>query len=168
MPDGQNSAHSTGKGTWHLAPDYRCDGDMNGPVQCREEGKSSMASHVHPRLDVKAVLSGVVGCGMAAAGGVAMFGLENGGIFVVLATSIVAAMLIGARWALLGMPAAAVLGGILFFVVFRALEPLATGGFDVFDWNLFWAMVMAVPSVVGAVIGLWARQRIPLGGSKSR
>jgi hypothetical protein len=99
-----------------------------------------------------------VACAIAAGGGLAMFGLENGGLFVLLATSVSAALLIGRRWALVAVPLATALGGILFFVLFRPEEPLLPGGFDVFSWNLFWAVAMAAPAFIGAVVGLWGRR----------
>lgn len=86
-----------------------------------------------------------------------MFGLENGGLFVLLATSAGAALLIGRGWALVAVPLATALGGILFFVLFRPTEPLIAGGFDFFSWNLFWAVAMAAPALIGAVVGLWGR-----------
>ncbi len=87
-----------------------------------------------------------------------MFGLENGGVFVLLATSVSAALLIGRRWALVAVPLATALGGILFFAIFRPEEPLIPGGFEIFGWNLFWAVAMAAPAFLGAFVGLWVRQ----------
>ncbi len=99
-------------------------------------------------------LADALACLAAAAGGAALFGLENGGLFVLLAISLVAALVVGNRWGLLAVPVATAVGGALFFVLFRPNEPLVQG-FDIFGWNLFWSLAMAVPSLIGAVVGLW-------------